>query len=481
MTDGLQVGARLPEATELLYRADPNLTAAIRVKEYLNRVPAPPEHLERVSVTKLVNPGQAYYDVVSPIEEEIAAFQKRMAGTGAHDRIERLLALPSEYWLDGRDVAGEPALDGVSAKLDSYLTLPDGTYAPIEIKNVSSTRASPPSYHLEQLGMYCAMLSSERGIIFRVHRNDATGESSLLPPLEVRFGDLGLVRTEMARRRDLLFDAVNRRDPSRLPACLWVRYPCKYREAGLCQCATKPPLDPVIAKSATWTEAPGFLDSLGPPRETPAPAGTPGKPPGRLSWFSLLTPRKRYFEAAHREDPKAEEASGGAGRGVSQVNKKGLESQVFAAIKGSNRSRVAHSEALGPGLQGAHLYTLDGNPFAVRVRMVANPIRTSAADVAGEWGIPQDVRTLAMQAALLHATGARAYVWNWKLSEESQKLQVFDLKFDPAQLDLVRAYVRDLPGRLERALQGKDPTGLPLCPRWMCERCPYLVECAPGP
>ena len=474
---------RLPTAEELLYRVDPNLSAAIAVRNYLNRMTPAPERLERVSVTKLVNPGQAYYDVVSPLEEEIGAFQKRMAGTGAHDRIEELLGLPAEYWLDGKDAAGEPALDRITAKLDSYVALADGSYVPVEIKNVGSSKPDPAIAHLEQLGMYCALLSSGKGLILRVLRNDQTGESTLLSPLEVRYPDLDLVRREMARRRDLLIEAVAARDPSKLPACSWSRYRCKYREAGVCGCSSRPPLEPNIAATATWKEAPEFLKDIERHQTERLSERREHRTQERLTPARLLLLRKVYFDIAGGDEGAIETEEGaGVGKAVAKVNTRGLESQLYAAIRGANRSRFGQSQAALPGVKGTSLSTIDGNPFLVKVRMIRNPVSPTAGEAAGKWGVPEEVRKLAVQAVLTGATVGRLYVWNWKLEgDEGRKLQVLDLKFHAAAMAQVESFVRGAPGLLAAALARKDPGSLPLCPRWMCPRCAYLEECRPGP
>lgn len=476
----------LPRADELVYRVDPNLTAAITVKNHLNRTSPPPENLERVSVTKLVNPGQAYYDVVSPLPEEIGAFQKRMAGTGAHDKIERILELPAEYWLDGKDVPGEPALDRITGKLDSYVPLPNGQFVPVEIKNVNNPRSRLPTSYMEQLGMYCAMLESNQGLILRVFRDDSTGNSTLLTPIEVTYPDLTTIRREMVARRDLLTEAVRNRDPSKLPACSWVGYKCKYKEAGLCTCEDRPQLDPVIARGATSKESPEFLESVEKHEEERQAKRSERGLSDKLSLYQLLIPRKIYFDRitpAEKEKAEEEEAEEGGKadieKAVSSVNREGLKVQVSAAIKGANRSRLAIADVSLPALKGSHLQMLDGGPFLVKIRMVNNAIRPSAAEVTGNWGVPDDIRLLAFQAALLSAQGGRIYVWNWKLKEEAQKLQVFDIKFASDKLDTVKAYLKELPDQLKDAVGKRDHKALPLCPTWMCDKCQFKERCKP--
>jgi hypothetical protein len=478
----------LPRADELVYRVDPNLTAAITVKNHLNRQSPPPANLEKVSITKLVNPGQAYYDVVNPLPEEIGAFQKRMAGTGAHDKIEKILELPAEYWLDGKDVPGEPALDRITGKLDSVVPLPDGRFVPVEIKNVNNPRTRLPTSYLEQLGMYCAMLQSDHGLILRVFRDDATGHSTLLTPVEVTYPDLNMIRKEMVARRDLLTEAVRNRDPSKLPACSWVGYKCKYKEAGICTCEERSQMDPVIARGATTKESPEFLATVEKHEEEREAKLAERGPSDRLSLYQFLIPRKLYFDRitpAEKEDEGEADVEGEDGgkaevqKAVSKVNTEGLKIQVNTAVRGANRSRLAVADATLPALKGSHLQMLDGSPFMVKIRMVNNAIRPTAAEITGQWGVPEDIRLLAFQAAILNAQGGRIYVWNWKLKEEAQKLQVFDIKFAVDKLDAVRSYLKDLPEMLKEAVAKGDHKALPQCPSWMCEKCVFKERCKP--
>jgi hypothetical protein len=474
----------LPTAGELVYSIDSTVTAAIAIRDHLNRSKPPPEKLERVTVTRLLNPGQAYYDVTNPLTEELDAFQRRMAGTGAHDILERILGLPSEEFLDGRDVPGEPSLERITGKLDARISLPDGSVVPVEIKNVAYARGKPSSSHLEQLGMYCAMLSADRGLLFRVLRDDKSGTSSSLAPVEVTFRDLTAIREEMVRRRDLLTEAVELRDPSRLPACAYVGNRCKYKEAGICNCKEREDFVPTIEGLATWHEAPEFLEVVQRQfKEREAPKATK-EASLQLSTYALLTPRKVYFRSCKKPEPEAPEAPAAEApepmeAAVAPVNRRGLETQLYHAIRGVSGRRYSEAQPIEPKLRGIRITAVDGHPVHVKIRMVRAPVRATPADLTGQWGVPEDVVRIAIEAILLGQSQGRLYVWNWKLEDPGQKLQVFDLRFRPEAMEALRRYLAELPADLEDALAHNDPHSLPLCPRWMCEKCEFLAECRP--
>ena len=492
----------LPPASQVLRRVEANVTATTRVGEYLTRVKPPPETLQQVSVTRLVNPGRAYYELVSPLPEGLAAQQKRLAGTGAHDVLEDLLARGVEYtelWLHGEDTEGDPPLDRILARLDACERLPDGKLSPTEIKNVGRLRSRPSEEHLEQLGMYCALLGVEEGHLLTVHRDDLSGRSTVLPPLKVRYPDLARVRRTMAERRDLLTEAVRDRDPSRLPACPWAFAGCKYRTAGLCDCPSRDPLETPIADLAQWTEDPAYLELLRQRAEARASEASPGPERPRLPLSGFLTPRKAYFRSRPRpegtggeeapapsreEGPPLEEGTRSEGR-LSRANVHGLERQIQSAVFRTHPGRATREEVSVDGT-ARPIALIDGRPFLVRIRMVRRALSGTSRDLAGDFGVPEDLRQLLLRAALRGVTGGRMYVWNWKLPEDAMKLQVFDVEFLPEALEEARKYAQGLPGLLDEAIERGEFRSLPLCPRWMCPGCPYREECrpdesAPGP
>ncbi len=497
------VGPGVPEAEKLLLRAELDTAAAERVSDAITKVAPTPAELAQVSVSRLVNPGRAYYELVHPIPEDLAAHQKRLAGSGAHDLLERALAAGvelTEIWLNGEEAPGEPGLEHITARVDACERTEDGRLLPTEIKNVGTEKDRPAEEHLEQLGMYCALLGVDQGRVLAVLRDDTSGSSRLLVPWKVTFPDVAMVRKVMADRRDRLTEAFAQRDPSRLPACPWWSMGCKYREAGLCDCGSRPPLDPAIAHSAHFERDPDYLATLqsrAAEREKEAKERkSPGNAPPALTLYGFLTPRKLFF--ASREPPSGGEEEGEAAaaasrpaatpaatdsreqadRALARVNVRGVERQLFSAILRSSGGRAGFT-SVERGSGAWRLPVLDGKPFLVRVRHVGRALDGSARELAGNWGVPEDLRQLAVRASLLGVEEGWVYVWNWKLTDPRTKLQVFGVRFDPASLLEVRTQVEGLQGRLEAALASGDHRTLPLCPRWMCTKCTYLTDCQP--
>ena len=494
----------VPEAEVLLGRAQPRPEATRSVREFLTRTGPPPAELSQISVSRLVNPAHAYWELVHPLAEDLVAHQKRLAGTGAHDLLEEALAAEArftEIWLQGESSEGDPPLDRITARLDAAEPLPDGRLSPTEIKNVGTEPEHPSEEHLEQLAMYCALEGVEEGRLLHVLRNEVSGTSRILVPWKVRFPDLTAVRREMVRRRDLLTEAFERKDPSALPSCRWWSRGCKFQAAGICHCGDLAPMDGSIARSARSERDPEYLELLRSRARARVPAQTSKGVEERWTLGAFLTPRKIYFasrqpagraEGAEGTEPETAKgpapspASTGAAdpsmerseQALQRVNLRGLERQVFAAVRRASAPayRLDHVEVGG---QVWNVPTIDGRPFLVRVRHVARALRGSATELAGRWGVPEDLRQLAVRASLLKVDEARVYVWNWKVDDPELKLQCFDVGFRPSELERLRTVLLAMPLAVGEALKGDDHRGLPLCPRWMCPRCDHLAACAP--
>lgn len=474
----------LPPAEGLLLRVVPNGAAAAAIRAELNRPPRPPEEVRALSVSKLVNPGRAYYDVVCPVDEGIAAHEDRLAGSGAHEALEAALAARpelTELWLSGEDAPGSPSLEGIVARIDAAEPLGDGRLSPTELKTVRSDRGGPYDDHLEQLGMYCALTGSESGHLIRVLREGPPAPESPMMPLKVTYPDLAPIREEMVRRRDLLREALRTRDPSHLPACPWWSAGCEHRRAGHCNCGERPRLEPVIARQARVVEDPEFQATLvARVRDWSLTRRVTSRPP-TLRQLPML--RKIYFErrapaAPADEAPGTDGAAPTAAGELSQATHAGLGREITRLVKRAHKATLTWARPSVPGALW-EIPLVEGRPFLVKVRSVRRAVAPTVSDLTGTWGAPEEVRLLAAEVALAGASEGRLYLWNSKIADEATKLQVFDLAFDPAGADRAGAAARALPGALEAALAAEDPRRLPLCPTWMCPKCEYRETCRP--
>jgi len=177
-------------------------------------------------VTDRVNPAQAYFQRTRPdIQIPLERLQLMWTGTGFHTLFGA--AVSSEEYLEQF-----VEKDGGVRHIDIYEDIP------IEVKTTASLPEDllfqRPGY-VDQLGMYCYMVSQPEGFVV-VYRRKEYGREPGLRVFQVEFLDLEGIGERMRGQRDLLLDSLARNDPSSLGQCEgWTRN-CDY--ASVCSCAT---------------------------------------------------------------------------------------------------------------------------------------------------------------------------------------------------------------------------------------------------
>src|SRR3972149_1878393 len=163
---------------------------------------------QRVSVTDLVNPMQAYHSRTHPeVTIPLDRLQLMWTGTGFH----RLFgaAVSTEEFL-------EPFVerDGVVGKIDIFEDFP------IELKTSASLPedllAQRPAY-VDQLAMYCYMAERPAGAVV-VYRREEFGRDPALMAYRVAFHDLEKIGARMRGRRGTFPPAPPRARPPPPPA-----------------------------------------------------------------------------------------------------------------------------------------------------------------------------------------------------------------------------------------------------------------------
>jgi hypothetical protein len=92
---------------------------------------------------------------------------------------------------------------------------------------------------------------------------------------------------------------------------------------------------------------------------------------------------------------------------------------------------------------------------------------------------PQYLLELGLRCAALDRPSGWLLVGYERAAEWKEKLYVYRVRFDP--LDVARGILRDRIDRLHEALRVGRPDGLPACPAWMFDGCPYAGVCGCGP
>lgn len=404
----------------------------------------------RISVTDLLNLKQAYFrrkypEIVPPLEKQ----QLMWAGTGFHKTFGS--AVSSEEYLEQFVEA-----EGIVGKIDIYEKIPvevKTTSTPIHTKDLLKYR---PSY-IEQLGMYCAMVSAHEGEIIIYQRQ---GENLPYPaPLvvyHVAFPDLEAIREEMQRRRDLLVQALISNDPTNLPICPWFHRQCDYFQ--VCDCATTSvPASHEIADLAGDIHVDGMTcDQL-------LRKMTGAQPPQVFGINDIVFPRKAYFERLKPSEQVQEEKE----EYLRSMDQLGFldalrDSLRYGTPGEAQRIPVKHApltdlvqiwQSLPTILRGPKLSSLVERERLPRM-------------------FPHYFLRLGFDCALTENTKGRLLLYYVRVPKEDAKLMVYDVNF--RNLNAVKA---EALRRIELLEKATSPLQLPGCPSWMCPYCDYRLEC----
>jgi len=181
---------------------------------------------------------QAYYQRMRPdITPSPEKQQLMLMGTGFHELFGS--AVSSEEYLEQF-----VEMDGIVGRIDVYED------HPLELKTsgrLPEDLAYQNTAYIDQLGMYCAMANDSAGSIV-VYRRAEYGRDPDLRRFTLEFKDLGRIADEMRRGRDELQQALDAKDPSRLPQCVWWNRRCDYQ--SVCGCSVASQGNQIVAAGA---------------------------------------------------------------------------------------------------------------------------------------------------------------------------------------------------------------------------------------
>jgi hypothetical protein len=412
----------------------------------------------RISVTDLLNVKQAYFrrkypEITPPLEKR----QLMWAGTGFHKTFGS--AISSEEYLEQFVEA-----EGIVGKIDIYEKIPvevKTTSTPIDTKDLLRDR---PTY-VEQLGMYCAMVSAHEGEIIVYRRPvDESSSTSPLVVYHVSFPDLKAIREEMRRRRDLLVQALISNDPSNLPVCPWFNKQCDYSQ--VCDCATTSvPASREIADLAGEV----YVDST--TCEQLLNKMAAAQPYELFGINDIVFPRKAYFERL-----KLQEST--PGEEIREEKEEHLRSMDELGFLDALRDSLRYG---GPGeaqrvpVKHASLadlvQTWHSLPTILRGPKLSSLVERERLPRV----FPHYFLRLAFDCALTENAKGRLLLYYVRVPREDAKLMVYDVNF--RNLNAVKA---EALRRLELLEKATSPLQLPKCPSWMCSYCDHRLECGEG-
>lgn len=427
---------------------DANRTVKDELTAVINRHSA----RKRISVTDLLNPRQAFFDRTHPeIQPSAERLQQMMAGTGFHEAFGRAVSTEEfvEQLVEFHEIVG---------KIDIY------EENPVELKTTGSIPSDPVGWrpsHVEQLGMYCAMVDRPGGFLLYYKRAEY-GRPPDLKAFDLHFADLPGIAAEMVRRRDLFKEALDTGAPEQLPRCEWFDRNCDF--ASLCGCARAIPLERLLGPGTVRVSENPVLAR----RVMESIAAGPASPHGAIGLNDLVFPRK----AAYRRAAGGEEEESPRDR-MTSLQRQGFEEAL--------------NDALWYGFPGEFK----------RVRLPFGPIRASIMQFRG---VPTLLRTnrgqkemverkrladefphyidrLGFECAVAESPRGRLIVYYAVLRED--KFMAYDLWFK--DLPAIRA---EMQRRLDLLEGGASPQALPACqPVWMEKYCQFAsagCRCAEG-
>lgn len=403
----------------------------------------------RIAVTDLVNPRQAYFRRMHPeIAPSETRLQLMLSGTGFHELFGHVVSSEEfiEQFLEFEDIVG---------KVDIYEDVPT------ELKTTGSipedVSVSRPGY-IDQLGMYCTMAKKPLGRLV-ICKRSAWGQVPEMKCFRVEFLDLDAVAGEMRRRRDLLRDALDRKDPSALPLCEWVTLECDY--LPVCGCET--------ASLGRRVVTPGEYEIV---EDGEATTGLIEKLKARRPIVSkgfrlndLVFPRKAAFERLREEEEAPEES---LEERLSGFQRRGLADALYSALRYGTPGSFRGTPVALRELRGI-VRTYRGSPTLLRT--VRSPVMIAREYLSERF--PHYFERLAFECALVGTEKGRVIMYYENIPND--KFMVYDVSFRD-----LREIVAEADRRLGLLESGADPVALPACPAWMAPRCRFAPGCGCG-
>jgi hypothetical protein len=406
----------------------------------------------RISVTDLVNPRQTYFSRTRPdITLSPDRIQAMMAGTGFHELFGR--AVSTEEFVEQLVVFEE-----IAGKIDVFED------APVELKTTRSIPADillDRTSHVEQLAMYCIMAGRRRGHLLYYRRGEF-GREPILRAFDLEVTDPDHVTRGMLRRRDLLRDALERKDPASLPRCEWAGRDCAYE--ACCGCDTAAPLARLVSTaSVVLRENAGLTERLRQKIATPGPRGF-GR---RLSLNDLVFPRKAAYRLlGGGEDEGGEDAESRMASYERMGFEDTLKDAIWFGTPGASRRVV-----IPFGSIRASVLVFRGVPALLRTTKKREMV--DRGRLAAEF--PHYIERLGFECALMGSERGRLIIYYSAIPAD--KFMVYDIWYKG--LGEITAEMRH---RLDLLGAGAPPDQLPACqPEWMSKFCKFAPACGCGP
>jgi len=418
--------------------------------------------LRAIGVTDLISQRRAYYRAAVPGVPIPAARQVRLdQGRTVHRVVGARLG--QEGLLEAR-----VRREGIVGRVDILSDVP------IEVKTATSL-VEPERLvtlrpdHLEQLGMYCALVGRSSGRLLTLLLGEQ-GVLSDVQALDVSFENPERVLEEMRSRADRLRTAWATSRPDALPRCPWFGRGCEFEEAKVCGCTgDEAPESPrILEEAGPIVERADVRDRVR--VEVLGSATTPAAP--ALARFrEVLYPRRAYFDrtAPAPESPPVSETS----EPLPLTRPPDLYARLNEALESGPAGEVARipprSEEPEEDVSGFR-----GRPLLTRTSRAWARFRPEEIVARS----PQYVLELGFRCAVTGTDSALLVLGFERAETDADRVQVLEVGFHT--LTPFSRRLREQSAALSAALRERAPGRLQACPDWMVPDCPYRSECGCG-
>jgi len=409
--------------------------------------------LRAIGVTDLISLRPAFYRAVAPPVPIPAARQARLdQGRAVHRALGSRLA--REGTLEAR-----VRRDGLVGRIDILADVP------VEVKTAPSLvdpadLLSLRPEHIEQLGMYCALVDRPTGRLLTLVVGPV-GVSEV-QAVEVSFRTTSRILAEMRRRAELLRSAWAEARVDGLPRCPWYGRGCEFEEASVCSCTGgEDPSVPRLAEEAA--ELTTREDVRGRVRSALSEAyDTEGSGP-IARYRDVLYPRRAYFE---RTAPAAAAAPAPG----PPTRAPDLYARLSEALESGPAGEVARLPARSTEPE-EEVVGFRGRPLLLKTSRAWTRFRGD--DLVAR--APQYVLELGLRCATTGVDSGVVVVGFERAERPRDQVQVLELRF--RSLTPFSRIFRERGRALAVAVRDREPATLSPCPEWMATDCPYRSEC----
>ena len=404
----------------------------------------------RISVTDLTNPMQAYFRWVHPeIKTPIDKLQYMLLGTGFHDIFSDIVTT-EEY------VEQLLEYDGIVGKVDIFENIP------IELKTTNSIPNDlykEKLSYVEQLGMYCAMADCDKGQLIIYKRGSGT-KKVILKVFDVTYFDLAKIKSSMSKRKDMFQNALESKNPDKLPRCEWYQKRCDY--AKFCRCETANSDEPIVGNdeveiSSNENALEQFTNKLLSKRISATDTN--------LTLDNIIFPRKYALSRNHSEI-----ATNGNNfqTQMANIENLGFRKALLEAIKFGSEGKLNYIKISKAILQDTVLM-LSGIPIMVEtVEMDTMIPRKELPSI-----FPHYFDKLAFICALTNSPKSRLILYYQNIYKN--KFMIYDVIFKNRN-----EILQEFDKRLDNLINNTDHTMLPKCPKYIVKYCQYSTICECG-